>query len=208
MRLLVLHYIRMLLVAALCSPAYLHAEQKSPPSPDVVLEKLDASPHTLVVEREQTSVVDHEIGLSALKKVRGAWRFDDSERVTAQRQSYTWQIVDGFSTAEVMDQLLAYVATLQTATSLFACEGRACGHGSQWANRVFRQRVLYGRADLQRYQVFSIGGEGNEQSTDESRQASLRLVIYSATRSEDRQYLHVELLRLSDAQGQEILSLP
>ena len=36
-------------------------------------------------------------------------------------------------------------------TLLYSCAGRACGHAAQWANRVFRQRLLYGRQDLQQY---------------------------------------------------------
>jgi hypothetical protein len=52
---------------------------------------------------------------------------------------------------------------------------------------VFRQRVLYGREDLQRYRVYTM-------TQDEAR---YRLVVYSAARTADRQYLHVDLLRIS-----------
>jgi hypothetical protein len=57
----------------------------------------------------------------------------------------------------------------------------------QWANRVFRQRVLYGREDLQRYRVYALEEAG----------AQYRLVVYSAARTADRQYLHVDLLLIT-----------
>ena len=92
----------------------------------------------------------------------------------------------GFSAAELMAQLLDSVADIDGAGELFACEGRACGRAVQWANRVFKQRVLFGREDLQRYRVYSV--EGTPQA---------RLLAYSAERTADRQYLHVEWLVIS-----------
>ena len=68
---------------------------------------------------------------------------------------------------------------------LFSCEGRSCGQGVQWANRVFGERVLYGRDDLQRYRVYA-PAEGDE----------YRLVLFSSARTADRQYLHAELLEI------------
>lgn len=183
----------MLFIGTLVSAASLRAEQASPRE---VLETLDSSPHTLIVERDVKDVVDKEIGLSALKKVRGTWRFDHYERVSGEQRSFTWQIIDGFSSAEVMGKLVTYVSTLDTATTIFSCDGRACGHSSQWANRIFGHRVLYGRADLQQYRVFSLQGD-----------PEYRLVIYSSSRSEDRQYLHVELLRLKNTAPTEIIPL-
>ena len=70
---------------------------------------------------------------------------------------------------------------------VFACEGRSCGQGVQWANRVFGERVLYGRDDLQRYRVYGpTQGEG------------FRLVLFSSARTADRQYLHAELLAIEE----------
>ena len=74
-----------------------------------------------------------------------------------------------------------------SATLLFSCQGRACGHGAQWANRVFRERVLYGREDLQRYAVYELEGS-----------PKYRLITYGAARTEDRQYLRVDLLELAE----------
>jgi len=150
-----------------------------------LLSQLSTYPHARQVSREQRDVIDYEIGLGAMQKVRGSWRFKHSERHSGRLIAYTWQIVDGFSSAEVLEELSRKVSGLEGATELFACDGRACGRGVEWANRVFGQRVLYGREDQQRYRVYALAQE-----------AQYRLLVYSALRTADRQYLHVELLEI------------
>jgi hypothetical protein len=86
-----------------------------------------------------------------------------------------------------MARLLERLDSADNTKLLFSCHGRACGHGAQWANRVFRERVLYGREDLQKYAVYAIEGKPR-----------YRLVTYSAARTEDRQYLRVDLLTISE----------
>lgn len=156
-------------------------------SPELLLEQLNDYPHAILVESDTSEVIDHEVGLGSIKKVRGVWQFRDSERLTGTLLAYTWQIVDGFTSQEVMEELVEKLQEKEGTQLLFSCEGRACGHGAQWANRVFGQRVLYGRQDLQRYRVYALQENGG-----------YRLVLYSAARTADRQYLHVELLRVAD----------
>ncbi|CAA0088649.1 Uncharacterised protein [Halioglobus japonicus] len=168
------------LLACLFSSAVVSAE-----SPDVgaLLQQVDAYPHTEQVEFSERDVIDYEVGLGAIQKIRGEWHFKKSERLNGTLLSYTWLIGNGFSAAEVMDQLLDNVGHIKGSSELFACEGRACGRAVQWANRVFNQRVLFGREDLQRYRVYSLQDE-----------PEARLLAYSAERTADRQYLHVEWL--------------
>ena len=118
-----------------------------------------------------------------MQKVRGSWRFKVSERQSGVLLRYTWQIVDGFTSNEVMAEA---EQRLDQARLLFACDGRSCGQGVQWANRVFRERVLYGRDDLQRYRVYDPLGDGR-----------YRLLLFSSARTSDRQYLHAQLLSIS-----------
>jgi hypothetical protein len=157
-----------------------------PPEPLALLQQLDVSPHVRQVAFSKREVLDHEIGLGAIQKVRGEWRFKRSERLSGTLTSYTWQIVDGVSSAQMLQDLLDSVAELEGASPRFACKGRACGQGVQWANRVFREQVLYGREDFQHYQVYAVHGT-----------QSYRLIAYSARRTVDRQYLHVDLLRIA-----------
>jgi hypothetical protein len=155
----------------------------APGRPELLLRQLDESVHVRQIAFSSEEVVDHEIGLGAVQKVRGEWRFKRSERLSGTLLSYTWQVGNGYSAAEVMAQLLDSVAQIDGATSLFSCDGRACGRAVQWANGVFEERVLYGREDNQQYRVIAFEGE-----------RAARLIAYSAERTADRQYLHVELL--------------
>lgn len=154
--------------------------------PPELLQKLDDYPHARLLDSERLDVQDHEIGLGPIQKFRGVWRFENSERLSGTLASYTWQIVDGFTAIEVLEELLQKVESRQNAELLFGCDGRACGHPAQWANRVFGERVLYGRQDRQRYRVYRLEGEESE----------YRMIIYSAERTSDRQYLHVGLLEV------------
>lgn len=156
-------------------------------TPRDLLLRLNDYPHAKQAAHSEQAVIDHEIGLGAMKKVRGVWQFKDSERLSGLLIRYTWQIVDGFTSLEVMEELVRLVEEREQTQLLFQCRGRACGHGAQWANRVFRQRILYGREDLQEYRVYSLAD------------GDYRLAIYSAARTADRQYLHVDLLEVERA---------
>jgi len=164
-------------------------------SPSALLQQLNNYPHAETVELSETAVVDYEMGLGPIEKVSGSWRFKRSERNSGLLTRYTWQIVDGFTSIEVMDELLAKVESNSDSELLYSCDGRSCGQGVQWANRVFRQRILYGREELQRYRVYQLAGE-SAGADGIAADAQYRLIIYSAARSADRQYLHAELLQL------------
>jgi Domain of unknown function (DUF4892) len=156
-------------------------------TPMQLLQQFNEFPHSQQIAFKDTDVLDHEVGLGAIQKISGAWHFKRSERFNGRLTGYTWQINDGFTSIEVMQELLAKVTELDAETLMFRCDGRACGKGVQWANRVFHQPVLYGRDDMQRYRVFSIGESPR-----------YLLLIYAAARTADRQYLHTELLQITD----------
>lgn len=145
--------------------------------------RLFSFPHAIEVSSARSEVKGHELALGSLKKVRGEWRFKHSERLSGTLTSYTWRIVDGFTAAELMSELEGELASDPAAEQLFSCAGRACGHSAQWASRVFQERLLYGRQDMQRYSIYRLKDDPER-----------RLLMYSAVRSEDRQYLHMEVL--------------
>lgn len=147
----------------------------------------DASHHTQQVATSEQAVVDHEIGLGAIRKVRGLWEFKDSERLDGLLSRYTWQVTDGFASAEVLAELEGELLALEGAELLFSCVGRACGHANQWANRVFGQRLLYGKSDEQRYRVIAVDNEAGR----------ARVLLYSSARTADRQYLQADYLELT-----------
>jgi hypothetical protein len=154
-------------------------------SPDELLERFNAYPHAELIDSSSASVIDYEIGLGAIQKTRGDWRLKDSERLSGELRTYTWQIIDGFTSSEVARELSDVVEQREQTQLLFSCKGRACGPGVQWANRVFKQRLLYGLESTQQYRVYAL---------DEA--TGYRLVIYNSARTSDRQYMHVELLRI------------
>ena len=141
-------------------------------------------PNTSVAQSE-TQVRDHEIGLGAMQKRSGAWQFKNSERQSGLLRRHTWQIINGFTSLEVLAELVSELETIEGSELLFACEGRSCGQGVHWANRVFGERILYGREELQRYRVYSLKGP-----------AEYRVILYSSARTADRQYLHMDTLQL------------
>lgn len=150
-----------------------------------MLERLNDFPHAQSVSTSEATVRDYELGLGALQKIRGSWRFKESVRLSGLLLRHTWQLVDGYSSEEVLADLQRELEEAGNTTLLFSCDGRACGNGAQWANRVFQQRVLYGLDEMQRYRVYRIEG-----------QAEYRLALYGSGRTADRQYLHADLLRL------------
>jgi hypothetical protein len=175
---------RLILLAAATLP-WVGVAGADTPSVSALIQQLDDYPHTRQIRFSETPVVEHEVGLGAMQKVRGEWHFKRSERYSGTLLRYTWAIENGFSAEEEMQKFLQGVVQVEGAEQLFSCDGRACGQAAQWANRVFKERELYGREDLQHYRVYALPSD-----------PPARLLVYSSERTEDRQYLHVELLTL------------
>lgn len=171
------------LAVLLCAMWAVHGWSDTVGTPPELIAFLDSIPHVVDISRSQQQVIDHEVGLGAIRKVRGVWQFKDSERLTGELSRHTWQVIDGFSSLEIFDQVVSHLDAMSASEELFSCVGRSCGQGVQWANRVFGERVLYGREELQHYKVYSV-----------SSQPTYRVLLYSAARTADRQYFHLELL--------------
>jgi hypothetical protein len=172
-----------LLCACLVFPAAAQEEGAA-----ALLARYDRFPHAEVLDQTSKPVLDHVVGLGPMQKVRGDWRLEDSERLTGRLTSYTWRIVDGFSSRSLFEDAATEIEALPGSELLYACEARSCGRSVQWANRVFHQRLLYGTESSQRYRVYALRGGEQEQ----------RLVIYASARTSDRQYLHMELVTLRE----------
>jgi hypothetical protein len=163
-------------------------------APGDFLTRLDRYPHAERVDQSQREVLDHVIGLGPMQKVRGRWLLEESARVSGQLTSYTWRIVDGFTSTELFDEIANHLPGYDNLQVLFECERRSCGRSVQWANRVFNQRVLYGTEESQRYRVYAFEYQGQ----------AFRLVVYASARTADRHYLHVELVAMNDASEVEL----
>ncbi|MFV8817186.1 DUF4892 domain-containing protein [Haliea sp. E17] len=152
-----------------------------------ILAELDQFPHTQRISFSESDVVDYEIGLGAIQKRSGVWGFKRSERLSGHRVRYTWQIVDGYDAERVLENVGSKLST--SSELLFSCESRGCGQGSQWANQVFGERLLYGRDEYQNYRVYGPKDPGA---------GDYRVLLFSAARLADRQYLHAELVTVSE----------
>ncbi len=180
----------------------------------------------LTEEVDSADVGDYLVALGAMQKIRGVWAPRSSERITGSRQAYTWRLLDGFTSAEVIADLDAALAMDPRVNTLFSCEARACGSSVQWANRIFRERLLYGTEVSQRYRALSlrvsdasrldgdysgasenVADEGVREGMEEAAKVSdlleYRLLIYGSARTNDRQYLRVELILLDEAASGE-----
>lgn len=129
---------------------------------------------------------NHLIPLGAMQKLRGVWAPRDSERVSGTLLTRSWRVTEGFGALEVLGALEESLAGA-SAQLLFACDARACGSSSQWASRIFSQRLLYGTEASQRYRCYSLSLDGEE----------YRILVYTAARTASRQYLHFEQISLA-----------
>lgn len=118
------------------------------------------------------------VPLGAMKKIRGVWRLKAFEPVNGDIRRITWQ-VEGYPVTELFDDIaesLTEVAELR-----WQCVSRSCGNGSEWASRVYGERLLYGRDEFMRYSAFR---------TPQGQW----LMLFSAARTADRQYLHLDVI--------------
>ena len=125
---------------------------------------------------------DYLLGLGALQKIGGRWRHKKVEQVHGELARYTWKVQEGYTAPEGLAWLLQQLPAAQV---LFQCEGRSCGSSAQWANRVFKQRELYGHDERQQYVVLRVVKED----------VTYTLVFYAVDRANRSHFVHLDLLR-------------
>lgn len=119
------------------------------------------------------------IPLGAMQKRDGVWRPEQFWPIDGEVERVTWSV-----RGEPITSLFeTFRSSLMAAHTLrWECEGRSCGNAAEWASRVFQERLLYGRDDFMRYAAFE-NDKGDW------------VILYSAARTADRQYLHVDIVR-------------
>jgi hypothetical protein len=143
---------------------------------------LPSYPQSEEVIRSGPEVVDYLLGLGAFQKIGGRWRHKDSELLRGQLTRITWQVDEGYTAQEAFQWLSEQIP--ESASLLFSCDGRSCGSSAQWANRVFKQRLLYGHDERQRYGVWRLPAEAG----------GATLVLYGVDRANRRHYVHLDLI--------------
>lgn len=176
-----------ILVSALALPWGM-AQAQAQDDPLELFDWLESSPYAERVDQSDKRVRAHLVALGRINKVRGDWNPEEDERVNGRVLSSTWQIIEGASSAEMFDEVVALIEQRGAARQLFSCSGRSCGPSVQWANLVFGQRILYGTESSQHYRVYAL---------EEEASAGYRVLVYASARTSDRQYLHTEIVVLA-----------
>jgi len=118
------------------------------------------------------------IPLGAMKKKQGIWRPEAFEAIQGHVDRTTWS-VHGEAVVTLFEAFSKALASQSEA--LWLCAGRRCGNASEWASQVYGERLLYGRDEFMRYQVFRLAsGEW--------------ITLFGTARSADRQYLHLDII--------------
>jgi len=180
LRLMVLCQVLVGFCVVVASPGY---AETGATNPKQLASEVAAYPYTEQIKHQVLPVIFHEVGLGPLEKRQGRWSYKNAERLSGELGRWTWQVADGFASADLHELLSQRLAAIEQNKLLYSCKGRACGPGAQWANSIFGQRILYGRDQDQWYSVYRYGTE-------------FRVLIYSSARTPSRQYLHLEVLEI------------
>ncbi len=118
------------------------------------------------------------VPLGAMKKISGIWRLGAFEPVVGSMERTTWQ-VKGLPVLEMFENAEKLISA--NATQRWECSERSCGNASEWASRVYGERLLYGRDEFMRYVAYEMPD-------------GTWVTLFSAARTADRQYLHLDVV--------------
>jgi hypothetical protein len=176
------HYwqLTLLLLAAALAPAALGQQTES--AGERLIEQIDSQWGIDRYRQTTQSVRGFPLPLGPMEKVRGIWQLKRSQPFTGSLLRTTWQ-VGGSPVTELFEGLVAELEANHEL--LYRCSARGCGNASEWASRVYRERLLYGRDEYMRYAAFKTA-KGDW------------LTLFTAARTADRQYLHLDVALPSD----------
>ena len=104
-------------------------------------------------EREDGS---HQVVLGKLRKVNNVLLPERAETVRGVKSTRTYYLPEARRTEDVGEYFSLQLGGL--GEIVFECKGRTCGSSSYWANKVFKQSILYGPEQHQRYYVARLEG--------------------------------------------------
>lgn len=145
-----------------------------------LLDQVDGDWNTERYKTRSQQVTGFLMPLGAMQKISGIWQLSDSARLTGQLTRATWEVSNG----AVLPLFQDILDSLNDGAELkFSCNGRSCGNASEWANKVYGERLLYGRDEFMRYAAYQLSN-GDWVS------------VFSAARTANRQYLHIDWLQV------------
>ena len=143
-----------------------------------IIQQVDGHWATSRFKTREKNVLTFLLPLGSMKKVRGAWQPERFELINGYLRRLTWRV-----RGEPINVLYASIMNLlaRSAEERWACVGRSCGNAAEWASRIYQESLLYGRDEFMNYQAFQL-------------QDGTWLTLFSAARTADRQYLHLDII--------------
>lgn len=144
---------------------------------------MEAFPDSTVVSSSYTPAAIHQIALGILQRNSGVAQPEEVQRVSGALTKTLYEISREYSGDDVY-QFFQSQFEKNSFEHLFSCTGRACGSSNDWANDIFKNRILYGPAQNQYYFAYQVSAED---------QVSPFVSVYIITRGNRRLYAYVEV---------------
>ncbi len=142
-----------------------------------------------------TSEEDYTLALGPMKNVNGRWQPDSELLVSGNWRRQLFELPKNRPLKDVLTKYLQQLRALG-ASPLFVCSGHNCGSSGSWANLHFNERRLYGLDQYQHYLAYQIN-EGDQ---------SQIVVVYMATRGNQRSYLLIDQIHAEQAINHKVSS--
>lgn len=145
---------------------------------------VQAFPNSTLVSSTFSPESIHQVALGILQRNSGVAEPEEVRRVTGDLTKVLYEISPEFSGADVYDFFRTQLVE-KSFDELFTCKGRSCGSSNDWANDIFKNRILYGPAQNQYYMAYQKFSDDN---------LSPYVSVYIITRGNRRLYAYLEVV--------------
>jgi hypothetical protein len=155
---------------------------------------------SLLNEMNEPGKSIYRLPLGTLKRKEGSLHPEYEKKLKAEVRHLTYEIPRDYSPSEVFRHYLNFFIEQKKYQSLYACESRACGSNSHWANVIFSQRVLNGIVDTQRYVAMRAPSSSHVDY----------IALYFVQRGNKQNYIHLDLIDVEgepESEKKELFSL-
>ena len=151
---------------------------------DMMLQKF---PLAEIVGQEDRELSEYRFVTGKLSSIGALVRTEKAVMIAGTLNKRTYEIPRVHKTKEIIEHYQVQLQKLK-ANRLFYCEGRNCGRSNDWANEIFKERILYGPDRYQYYLAATFNHEGRHYA----------VVVYTIRRGNQRVYAHVEQVELDE----------
>lgn len=125
---------------------------------------------------EWSEASSHLVVLGSLEKVNRELQPEKSEIFYGRRYQETYYLPEARRTEQVFDHYRMQLK--QLGQVLFQCDGRACGSSSYWANKVFKEAILYGPEQFQKYLIAERSDSGGYVAVYVGQRATRKIYVH------------------------------